>query len=414
MELLIRATRDDHLMVGKLCAPASAGLWAAQRLPLTGLVADGPVAVARPALAATAAAAGIPYLIDPLTPLLLDQQDSDQSWARLPFATAARVDPAQLTDTAAQDELVAGVLAFQREQGATTLIPPYLYSTLLGDQAFSINLALLSRTEHYLRAQRIDLPVVPVFAASLTEYGPRKAWATGLDRYLDAARQLTHLSYVGLSWSTSSPGHESYQKLAHLLAATTHATSMCPVIAWRQGLYGVALTACGALGYETGAGQLERCHYPTYLAARRPDPRALDDTRTAGGGSSVYFGALGRSVTKRVGEALLADSALSGNLVCLDPDTCCGEGPTSMITDWREHAIRSRARELETLDAIPASNGWRLNDVAGNARRAHTTARDANCVLSATDLRDRLPDAVFADLARVADEIREAGQARAA
>ena len=57
MELLIRASRNDHTMIEKLCAPASAGLWATRRLPLSGLVADASVAAERAQLRKVAAAA---------------------------------------------------------------------------------------------------------------------------------------------------------------------------------------------------------------------------------------------------------------------------------------------------------------------------------------------------------------------
>lgn len=77
MELLIRASRNDHTMIEKLCAPASAGLWTTRRLPLSGLVADASVAAERAQLSKLAATAGIPYLIDPVTPLLQDEQAPD-------------------------------------------------------------------------------------------------------------------------------------------------------------------------------------------------------------------------------------------------------------------------------------------------------------------------------------------------
>lgn len=96
MDLLIRAGRNDHTVIEKLCAPASAGLWLPRRLPLAGLVADANVAADRPQLRKAAAAAGIPYLVDRVTPLLQDEQAPDHRWARLPFATAERQTPDEL------------------------------------------------------------------------------------------------------------------------------------------------------------------------------------------------------------------------------------------------------------------------------------------------------------------------------
>jgi len=237
MELLIRASRNDHTMIEKLCAPASAGLWATRRLPLSGLVADASVAAERAQLRKVAATAGIPYLIDPVTPLLQDEQAPDHPWARLPFATAERHTPAELQHPDLQDELIERTLDFQREHGATLLIPPYLYSPKRGDGWFEVNLQLLRRSARYLEREGIDLPVVPVFAASLLEYGPQSSWAEGIDRYLAIADTM-NLRYVALSWSASDPGKEGYAKLAHLLTATQHAATGRSVIGWRQGLTG--------------------------------------------------------------------------------------------------------------------------------------------------------------------------------
>jgi len=289
MELLIRAARNDHTMIEKLCAPASAGLWATHRLPLSGLVADASVAAERVQLRKVAAAAGIPYLIDPVTPLLQDEQAPDHPWARLPFATAERHTPAELLHPELQDELIERTLDFQREHGATLLIPPYLYSPKPGDGWFEVNLQLLRRSARYLEREGIDLPVVPVFAASLREYGPQSSWAKGIDRYLAIADTM-NLRYVALSWSASAPGKESYAKLAHLLTATQHAATGRSVIGWRQGLYGLSLAACGAAGYETGAGQTERCHYPTFTATRRPQTSPPDGD--SGPRWLVFYGCL--------------------------------------------------------------------------------------------------------------------------
>jgi hypothetical protein len=403
MTLLIRAARNDHSMIEKLCAPATAGLWSTRRLPLTGVVADASVAAQRPLLGKTAAAAGIPYIIDPVTPLLQDEQAPDHAWARLPFAAADQQTPAGLSHPALQDELLERTFDFQREQGATLLVPPYLYSARRDDGWFDVNLQLLRRAARYLEQQGIDLPVVPVFAASLLEFGPRATWQTGLDRFLDVAADM-NLRFVALSWSASQPGKEGYTKLAHLFTATRHAAGRVPVIGWRQGLYGLALTACGAAGYETGAGQSERCHYPEFWARRRPQD---DDAESSAHGSAyVYFSTFGRSLPRNAGRALLDNASVRGSLVCVDDAGCCPDGAKSMIGEWREHAIRSRARELQEMQRMPASIAWRLNRIARGADRSLADARLANAVLAEVGLRQRLPEATFRDLSRVADEVR--------
>ena len=404
IDLLVRATRNDHTLVERLGAPASAGLWTAPRLPLSGLVADANVAAERVQLRKAAASAGIPYLIDPLTPLLQDEQPRDHAWARLPFATAERQTAHDLSHHAMQDELIERTLDFQREQGATLLIPPYLYSAKRGDDWFEVNLQLLKRTARYLEHAGIDLPVVPVFAASLLEYGPRAAWAEGIDRYLAVADTM-NLRYVALSWSTSDPGKSGYAKLAHLLTATRHASLGRRVIGWRQGLYGLALAASGAAGYETGAGQTERCHYPDLLASRRPKSARPEDDGPRGN-AYVYFSTYGRSLQRRMGASLLANPQLRGSLACADEVTCCQDGVASMIADWREHAVRARSRELQDLEAMPPSVTWRLNSIARGAERSVADSHMANEVLRDAGMVARLPEATFRGLVQVADELR--------
>lgn len=402
MELLVRAGRNDHTVMEKLCAPASAGLWPRHRLPLSGLVADAQVAAARPQLRKTAAAAGIPFYVDPLTPLLQDEQAPGHPWARLALGDGERHAPADFDHFAVQDELVERTVDFQREHGATAVIPPYFYSPKRGDAWFELNIALLARTARYLERADISLPVVPVFAASLMEYGPRKGWASGMDRFL-AATDALDVRYVALSWSAASPGHENEAKLAHLLTATRRAADHGPVLAWRQGLYGLASSAVGAAGYECGAAQAERCHYPDYLRNRRPSDHPSGGPR---GSASVYLSTFGRSVSRPVGTALLASSSLRGSLICTDPEACCADGVDSMVTDWREHAVRNRARELAHLERMPHSPAWRLTSVGQAAERARADARLANTVLSDQGLKERLPESTFRALAHVTDQLR--------
>lgn len=406
MDLLIRASHTDHTVVSRLSAPVSAGLTPLRRPPISAIVAEAHVALAQPALCKTAVAAGTPFLIDPMTPLLQDRQDPNVSpWARLPYATAEKVSPEGLADVAAQDRLVEQVLDFQRAHGATSLIPPYLYSAKLGDAWSQINQSLLRRTARYLRAEGVQLSVVPVFALSLLEYAPARGWEFGLDRYLDALADID-VRYAALSWSTSSPGRESFDKLTHLLSATQHAASRVPVIGWRQGLYGPALLAAGASGYETGAGGGERCHYPDLLARRRPvKPKEQDEEGGGGGGAFVYLATFGRSLARKDAAALLDHPQMLGSLVCPDPAACCSDGASSMLAQWREHAVRDRARQVERIERMPSAT-WRLNDLANVAQRSFADARLANVVLEAAGRTTRLPEDTFRSLGKALELLR--------
>lgn len=413
MDLLIRAGREDHRVIEQLCAPAAAGLWSPRALPLTGLVTDAQTAVERPRLRAIAESAGLPFLVDPITTLLQDRQAPDHAWAQLPFATADKITPDMLETDEVQDRLIDATITFQREHGATILIPPYLYADKRDGQWFDLTLRLLRRTADYLQRENIDLPVAPVLAASLHEFGPKANWSVGIDRFLVIADTL-NLRHVNLSLSWSEQRKANYNALALLLTTARHVAQHRTAIAWRQGLYGAALTAAGMTGYETGAAQHEACHYPQYAANRRPQPPAGPDSdqTTGGGGAFVYLAPFGRSVTRTAGQTLLNDPALRASLVC-SAETCCPDGATSMVTSWREHAIRSRAREVQELAKMPTAT-WRLNKVARDAERSIATARLATDLLHRQAVKTTLPDQTFRALSRVAEELRNNPSAQVA
>jgi hypothetical protein len=83
-----------------------------------------------------------------------------------------------------------------------------------------------------------------------------------------------------------------------------------------------------------------------------------------------------------------------------------------MVDDWRQHALRTRGRQLDELRAMP-DNSWRLNAIATQSDRAATTARTANEVLEAAGVRERIPERSFRSLATVAEAMRRNATRRA-
>lgn len=401
MDLLVRASRNDHTIVDHFLAPTSAGRFGFRQQPIGAVVADATVALERPRLAQLSRDAGVPFLVDPLTPLLQSAQPEQDSWARLPFAHAAALHPGDLNEYAI-DDLVESTIAFQRERNATHLIPPYLYSGSRNDAWWQGNLQLLRATGRYLNAHNISLPVIPVLAVSLTAYGPSSAWDR-LDAYLDATREL-NTEAVALSWSWNRAGASREARLALLLGATEHASQRTNVIGWRAGTYGLAMAAVGAGGYETGIGSRENLHYTALMNSHKPKDPSSPKGR---GQAYVYLSQFGRSVPRAVGIELLNDPALSGSLVCSPTNDCCPDGADSMIKQWREHTIRERRRELQQLDAMPPTMSWRLHHVEQAAARAATLAHTANQVLENADARMRLPEETFVGLQHVAAKFRE-------
>ncbi len=83
-----------------------------------------------------------------------------------------------------------------------------------------------------------------------------------------------------------------------------------------------------------------------------------------------------------------------------------------MTSDWRQHAIRSRSRELHELSRMP-DDAWRLNHVGRLAERAADDARAANELLTKAEVAERIPEASFRSLATVMDALRDISGRRA-
>ena len=113
-----------------------------------------------------------------------------------------------------------------------------------------------------------------MLALSLHKLGPRLAWSAGLDRLLVACRPfMAPFVALGTSWR-GGLGDDSYDRVQLLFATARYVRRAgFNVVAWRQGLYGLALVGDGAAGYETGIGLGERCDYTSLLANRRPSAR---------------------------------------------------------------------------------------------------------------------------------------------
>jgi hypothetical protein len=382
-QLLIRASMSDHLVVADLLAPA-AGLQLHGNRPLIAqLVADAHVAEARPSLSQAAQAAGIPYLVDPTTPLLQSTVAPDDRWAKLPFAVAA----AQRPDNIDVDRLAAEVVDFEVGHGATVVIPPYLYASVPTDPWSRLNLALIAATRQYLDRENIRLPMMPVLCLQLQSFGHPANWSSGIDRQLSVASEYGSAS-LALCLSPAGAGSDHYAKVLRLFQLVERATSRdLPVYAWRQGVYGLGLTAAGLAGYETGIGNGEQTNVARQQAARKPKN---DDSPRSGGGGGVYIETIGRSVPRRAAQALLGNIAMRPKVMC-DVETCC---PTVAATldRSRHHAVRSRARALGDLADQP-HQAWRLNHVARHAAAAVTLVDQANKAMARDGVNERINSA---------------------
>lgn len=252
-------------------------------------------------------------------------------------------------------------------------------------------------------ANGLGLPLLPVLCGQRRDLGAEKAWPDGLDVFARAAVELG-ADGVALCLSPAGNGKESYNKVLGLFQAGEHLkeSTRLPVFSWRQGVFGPALVAAGLDGYETGIGTSEQSSINNIAARRPPKP----GQKPGRGGRGIYLEPLGRSVNRRVAQLLLANVSMRAKLMCTD-ERCCPNGVTSTLDHAREHAVRSRARELDDLAALPARS-WRLNHMATKAQGALTLGHQANRLLAEIGEELRIQTTGFESLQRVAEELRRA------
>lgn len=373
-ELVIRGHHNDHLVVAELLSGAALPI-AARRL-IRRIVVDAPAAAATGQFARAAVDGGTQYLIDPMTPLLLDHQAATDSWARLPYATARPASMSELANSQWREALVRGVVDFQVEHGATAIIPPYLHLVQADSALAHAQVALWRATVKYLRQQGLDYSLVPIVSVDRHRIAlEMNAWEAGLGRLLRVAGGMTD-DPVGLALSASSnlTGH-SIHKMSLIWR---RAASLTMFIAWHAGDVGPLAVTLGAAGYEVGLCSSERCNVTQELRNRR-----LSDNRGGPRWLGVYVDALGRSIGKSAVTAMSRERGLQGDVGCFEP-ACCRRGFDSLLgSNRRQHAARSRLLALADLDAITARR-WRLHTLE---RRAAAGAAAATRIRKFADAR---------------------------
>jgi len=400
-ELLIRPSLNDHKVVEDLLAPG-AGLGSR---PISRLVLNAPDAPRQPAFGELAAKSGMPLIIDPLTTLLQCEIDPEDPWVQeVDFGRADAIDLKLLDNPFTLDKLVAQIVEFQVENGATVVIPPYFYADKPESVEFGVSLAAIGRTARRLRADGVALPIMPVLSVQLRGFLHRPDWQAALDRFTLAAADVGPQT-IAVQFSPMGDGSERYGKILDLILGARHIRSAgVPTIAWRQGVFGSALVAAGLDGYECGMGIGEQAKAKAFMGTRKPRKKSGKGFASEG----VYIAALGRSVPRKVARVLLEERSLRGRLVC-DSLRCCPQGADSMMTSkGRPHAVRTRSRGLQELVEIP-SNDWRLHHIGKEAASGFVAATKANEVLARAKLPNRIKPGSYAALEQVTDYLRKQG-----
>src|SRR5215211_1438779 len=402
-ELFIRPSLDDHHVVADLLAPSAFSSWR----PISRLVLSAQDVVCRPGFSELAAKSRTPLVIGSMTILVPAPIDPRDPWVQsVPFGHAEARSPDQLGNPFLLEQLVDQVVEFQVEHGATAIIPPYFYAQRSDSPEFAATIAAIGRTARRMRADGVNLPIIPLLCAQLQGFAHRSGWQAALDRYTAAAIEVGPQA-IALYFSPVGAGDESYSKLLDLLVAARHLRAAgTPVVAWRQGAYGAALVAAGLDGYECGMGIGEQANVRSFVGTRKP--RAGESDTSGFSAQGIYVPSLGRSLPPKVARVLFEDRRLKGRLVC-DSVRCCPRGTESMLSSkGRGHAVRARARALDEFADIP-NTGWRLHHVAKQAASAYVVATKANELLASTELPNRIKTEGYAALEQVAEFLRSRG-----
>lgn len=254
---------SDHEAICDLLTPGPRSLEASPP-PIDRLLVDATTAYRKPEFADTALRAGVPLLIDPLTHFSQVRLQPKDQWNELPYAIASK-------HQGTLDHLVAEAVTFQLEQKATMVIPPYFFASKPGDQWWRRSGDALRLTARFLEKEHIDLPIAPVVCVQLRHLFADDV-AGDLRSYCDELAAMAP-ECIGLCTSPVGSGDEGVFKMANLFRANEYFQQYGSVVAWRQGIYGPALVAAGARGYETGIATGEQCNIPASLRNRtKPKP----------------------------------------------------------------------------------------------------------------------------------------------
>jgi len=365
-ELVLRARHNDHVVLTELLTDPSALPPRLARL-VRRVVVDATAVVNQPAFAAAARASGTQLLIDPQTHFMTTAQAPGDSWARLPYATGAAMDPRVLLDPVLRNQWIEEVVEFQLDHGATAIIPPYLHLTDFASTAARVQTLLVEGTADHLVDLGLNFPLMPIVSVDQRAVSlEATAWASGLGQLIRSIRPYA-TAPIGLALSmTNGPNKTNLHNATRIWRRVAR---LSPFIAWHAGETGLLALAMGADGYEVGMCTSERYNarseQTTRGTASVPGPRY----------TGAFVESLGRSLDRGAVERLSKVHGMhQGELLCVDP-ACCPRGFDSMLgAGRRQHAVRARLRDLEDVAAISA-RGWRLRFLANKAAASVSSAR---------------------------------------
>ena len=352
VELLIRPTGLDPALMSWFLAPL-ARRPAGTIVVRPRLVANAELVNRYPAFEVAARQAGIPFLVDPRTPLLQDVQYPSHRWAQLPFGDHGLLTPADLSPDRCV-RLVEQAVEHQVNAGATKIIAPYLHINRADDGWLHRQRMLLRQTRVTLERHNIQLELIAIIDV-WWRLLDRTSWPEVLHPLLREVA-AAGCAEIGLAGSLVDDGSRPQDRVAALLAAIRRCGLVAPTLAWNQGRVGELCVAGGAAGYGTGIGWGERCNTPEFLRQQRvqPDPDAPRSARP------VWIEKLGRGIPPRTIERLTDHRGIAPDLPCPAHTPCCPDGVQSLVrNDGRRHTLTARVRSLRELSQIEPVFRWR-------------------------------------------------------
>lgn len=339
---LPRVGRNDGLAIEDALGDATLF---EERVPLGGAVLEAAYAATDPPVARRLRSEHVPLILD-LHSLRFTGEGflAVERIANLPYAPAAPLAPAEITETSARD-LAAGTARFTQEAFAATYTVPGLP---LKDKPLDACVAANRRITEAACALNgaAELERKPVIA--LVAPG-RKAMASPelvLDWLVDLPVAAVYLQPLNFQ-----PAQDSAEKLAAYLAyiQACHEVGL-PVMCGRLGAFGLVVQALvGASAFDSGLGDAEGFSFSSQQSRPR---RAKDDKPVGGGNRRIYFEALKTTLQGKHALPLLEEPSVRSRLTC-NLGCCRFRGFEDLAARRRPHYLRTRVAEAEALAGRP-------------------------------------------------------------
>jgi hypothetical protein len=341
---LVRPGPSDHILLDRLLSP---DLFSGP-VKLDGMVVEAPhVGLYRDFRGKLDMSAMV--LVDPQAYRLQRESCAEHpGLQKLPYADPeGPFDPTRFDDPNSIAEFVKQVLDHQHQMGVTSYVAPAFFVDSTTSPWVTVNAKLLHETRTQAGSK--------VFATVCGNYSAFCGSA-------GASTSLESISEAGVEGvlvllSPMQARGDGPSKLANYLRFLAELGECCPnVIACRQPAFGLAYMALGVSGFDSGIATAERFDYSGLtrsLAAKQRSGPSRNGPRPRR--RMVYIPHCLQLCPTRSPRVSFSTSGVAGSFVCEEP--CCGHNISGALTNYREHFIYSRLKEVAVMRGKPLR--WR-------------------------------------------------------